>query len=136
MGVLAGMGGGNKQEKIIVRNRLIRFVSILGLRLHLIVAILFPLASGLCALLFSCYSPSPSAQLIAHYQASLLLFLRWGGEFGDDIILLLPDTAVPGHPKKHPCFLDAIFPSLYKPIQACQDGRLEARRIICFDGIF
>ncbi len=87
----------------------------IGLRFQRIAAILFPLVSGLCALLFSCYNRSLSAQLIAHYRASLFLFLRWGGEFGDDIILLLPDIAAPRRSKKLPCFLEAIFPSLYKP---------------------
>ncbi len=52
--------------------------------------------------------------------------------FGNDIILLLRDIAAPKRSKKHPCFLEAIFPSLYKPRQACQDGRLEARRTIVF----
>jgi len=41
---------------------------------------------------------------------------------------LLPDIAAPRHSKKHPCFLEAIFPSLHKPGQARQDGGLEARR--------
>ena len=30
-------------------------------------------------------------------------------------------------------FLEAIFPSLYKPSQACRDGRLEAWRTIRFE---
>jgi len=55
------------------------------------------------------------------------------GELGYDIILLLPDIAAPRASKKHPCFLEAIFPSLYKPRQACQDGRLEAERTIRFE---
>ena len=47
---------GGDQEKIFVRNRLFKSVSTVGLRLHLIAVILFPLVSGLCAFLFSCYS--------------------------------------------------------------------------------
>jgi len=60
-------------------------------------------------------------------------FSSWGGELGYDIILLLPDIAASGHSKKRPCFLEAIFPSLYKPGQARQDGRLEAERTIRFE---
>ena len=31
------------------------------------------------------------------------------GELAEHITLLLPDTAAPGHSKKHPCFLEAIL---------------------------
>jgi len=55
------------------------------------------------------------------------------GELAENIILLLPDIAASRRSKKHLCFLEAIFPSLYKPRQACQDGRLEAGRIIRFE---
>ena len=65
----------------------------------------FPLVSGLCVFLFSCYIRWPSAQLIAHYRASVLSFSRWGEEFGNGIILLLPDIAASRRSKKHPCFL-------------------------------
>ena len=44
-----------------------------------------------------------------------------------------PDIAASRLSKKHPCFLVAIFPSLYKPRQACQEGRHEARRTIGFE---
>ncbi len=59
--VFLAPGGGDRrnQEKIIAtgeiiakENRLIRSVSMIGLRLHLIVVIAFPLVSGRCALLF------------------------------------------------------------------------------------
>jgi len=56
---------------------------------------------------------------------SFSIFFKMAGELAEHITLLLPDIAVPGHSKKHPCFLEAIFPSLYKPRQACQDGRAE-----------
>ncbi len=46
---------------------------------------------------------------------------------------LLPDIAASRLSKKHPCFLEAIFPSLHKPRQACQEGRLEAWRTIGFE---
>ena len=49
---------------------------------------------------------------------------------------MLPDIAAPRPSKKHPCFLVAIFPSLYKPGQARQDGGLEARRTIGFEWFF
>ncbi len=47
------------------------------------------------------------------------------------LILRLPDF-----PKTSVFFLEVIFSSLYKPREACQDGRLEARQIIPLDSIF
>ena len=42
---------------------------------------------------------------------------------------MLPDIAASRLSKKRPCFLEVILQYLFKPRQACQDGRLEARWI-------
>ncbi len=60
------------------------------------------------------------------------VFFKMAGELDEHIILLLPDIAASKLSQKRPCFLQAIFPSLYKPRQARHDGGHEAGRIIRF----
>jgi len=55
----------------------------------------------------------------------LAIFFKMAGELAEHITLLLPDIAAPRHSKKRPCFLEAIFSSLHKPRQACQEGCAE-----------
>jgi len=66
----------------------------------------------------------------------LLSFSRWRGNWLRILHYLLPDTAALQHSKKRPCFLVAIFPSLYKPRQVRQDGGLEAERTNRFEWYF
>ncbi|HEA64886.1 MAG TPA: hypothetical protein ENI02_01950 [Candidatus Aminicenantes bacterium] len=63
------------------------------------------------------------------------LFQDGGGCVRENVICFLI-LRFPDIPKNLRVFLEAILQHLFKPRQACQEGRLEARRRIPLDSIF